>query len=73
MTTRLGPTCGRRIRGRYAYCTSSRLRRGAAGYAPACARCLTGPERASLGLAGGTGTARASYPDIAKLRAGDRD
>jgi hypothetical protein len=72
MYARLAPACGRRIRGRYTRCTTSRLRKRRGGYAPACARCLTGDERAALGL-GGQPRHEPDYVDIAKLRAGDRD
>lgn len=72
MHTGPGPACGRRIRGRYAYCTTSRLRTTRGGYAPACGRCLTVAERSSLGL-GGRPARQPDHVDIAKLRAGDHD
>lgn len=73
MFTKLGPACGRRERGRYTRCTSTRLRRASGAYAPACARHLTRAERGLLGLAGGDPPRVVEYVDIAKLRAGDRD
>lgn len=43
-------------------------------YAPACGRHLTRDERAQLGLLpGAVPVPREPMPDIAKLRAGDRD
>jgi len=68
------PKCGRRSRGRWGSCPTSRPRTRWGRYLPACAQHLTLEERAAFGmLPGSVSRPCAEIVDVAKIRAGDRD
>lgn len=70
------PKCGRRSRrsGRWGWCSVSRQRTRWGTLLPACMAHLTADEREDLGLMPGVAPRqRSEVPDVAKLRAGDRD